>query len=86
MILITKLSEAEQNEKKITMGVYEGKLIIRETGSKEKGYGAYVMEFKGEQLLVKHIIKEGCKTMGEALAEGSKYKAEHPKFNWRTED
>ena len=87
MLLITKLSEAEQVEKKKTIsGLGEPDkfpLSIKVVGGPKKGYGAYVMEFKGDQLLVKHIIVEGCKMLWEAKLLGEQYKAEHPNFPWR---
>jgi hypothetical protein len=64
-----------------------GNLIIRAVGNEEKGYGAFVLEYcgdNGEQLLVKHIVKEGLKSAAEAFAEAQKYKAEHPNFSWRS--
>lgn len=63
----------------------EGALIIRVCGDAEHGYGAFVFEYKGDQCLVKHIIVAEGLSVVAASDLARKYKAEHPKFNWKAD-
>mgnify|MGYP001616231134 CR=1 FL=1 len=64
--------------------VPEGKLFTRVTGA-AGNYNAYVMERKGDQVLVKHIIFEGFKTVSDATRAERDYKELYPNFPWLEE-
>lgn len=57
-------------------------LIIRVVGC-AGNYFAFVFEFKGDQLLVKHKIAGGLPALAEAEKAGEAYKAQYPNFMWR---